>query len=74
MQPSQILWNFTAVGTEVKFFKDPATLAGSVLVPDGFYSQDHGKLFGNVCAACVKLHSGAFVSCPEVTDGTGGGG
>ena len=72
VQPSQILWNFTAVGTEVKFFKTDATLYGSVLVPDGFYNQDHGKLYGNVCAACVKLHSGAFVTCPEPTDNTNG--
>lgn len=64
--PNQILWNFTAPGTTVSFFKPDATLAGSVLVPDGSFIQDHGALAGTVCAGCTaKFHSGAFVSCPN---------
>jgi choice-of-anchor A domain-containing protein len=66
VQPNQILWNVTAVGTTVSFFKPDATLAGTWLVPDGSFIQDHGRLDGTVCAGCTaKFHSGAVVSCPD---------
>jgi len=64
---AQILWNFTAAGTTVSFFKGPATFAGSVLVPNGSFLMDQGRLDGSVCAGCTaKFHSGAFVTCPDV--------
>jgi hypothetical protein len=66
VEPKQILWNVTAPGTTVSFFKPGATLAGTWLVPDGSFIQDHGRLDGTVCAGCTaKFHSGAVVSCPD---------
>jgi len=66
VEAKQILWNFTAPGTTVSFFKPDATLAGTFLVPDGSFIQDHGRLDGTVCAGCTaKFHSGAIVSCPQ---------
>ena len=67
VQPSQILFNVTAMNTTVSASKLETRLVGTWLVPNGSFLLDKARLAGSICAGCtVRIHSAAQLSCPEV--------
>jgi choice-of-anchor A domain-containing protein len=62
---SNVIWNFTGTGDDIRIFKDVTVASGTFLAPQRDVTLDIATLHGSIIAGGkIKIHSSAEITCP----------